>query len=114
AVRTFRTYATARTYPVSTPKHPPERQTPQVKRVSTPRICRGVQTQVQRTHRSHQRTPRSTPPQRAGIQESDQLPTALTAALRRPRPTNRCTLIPEERSNRAYRTCNKIGRDEDN
>ncbi|MDA4088067.1 transposase [Mycolicibacterium hassiacum DSM 44199] len=46
AVRTFRTYATARTYPVSTPKHPPERQTPQVKRLSTPRICRGVQTQV--------------------------------------------------------------------
>ncbi|WND56153.1 histidine phosphatase family protein [Mycolicibacterium vanbaalenii] len=44
-MRTLRTYATARTYLVSTPKHPPTRATLQVKRLPTARISRGVQTQ---------------------------------------------------------------------
>src|SRR6476620_12516702 len=48
AVRTFRTYATARTYPVSTPKHPPTQPKHQVRELRGIRIADGVQTQVLR------------------------------------------------------------------
>jgi len=46
AVRTFRTYATARTYRFSTPKHPTARGKLQVKGLSTAETGQGVQTQV--------------------------------------------------------------------
>ncbi|WP_449560916.1 phosphoribosyltransferase family protein, partial [Mycolicibacterium mageritense] len=45
---TFRTYATARTYPFSTPNHPSQITNPQVKPISTENSSRGVQTQVGR------------------------------------------------------------------
>ena len=45
-MRTFRTYATARTYRFSTPKHSPARGNPQVKRLSPAKPSRGVQTQA--------------------------------------------------------------------
>src|SRR6185312_7655105 len=51
---------------------------------------------LQRPHRSHQRPPGSPAPQRPWIPESDPLPNPLTTALRQPRPTDQCTLIPEE------------------
>src|SRR4029079_9479934 len=50
---------------------------------------------LQRPHRSNQRPPGSTTPKRPRIPQPDPLPTALTA-LRHPRPTDQCTLIPEE------------------
>jgi hypothetical protein len=44
-VRTFRTYATARTYPFSTPKHPAIRPNNQVSELRGIKIADGVQTQ---------------------------------------------------------------------
>jgi hypothetical protein len=46
---------------------------------------------IQRTHRSHQRPPRSPPLKHTRLPQFDQLPDPLPTALRKPR-----TLIPEE------------------
>src|SRR6185295_6552062 len=51
---------------------------------------------LQRTHRSHQRTPRSPAQKRPRIPKPHPLSTALTTALRQPGPPDQCTLIPEE------------------
>jgi hypothetical protein len=51
---------------------------------------------LQRPHRSHQRPPGSTPPQRPRIPQPHPLPNPITTALRKPHATDRCTLIPNE------------------
>ena len=59
-----------------------------------PRVLRPPR--LQRPHRSHQRTPGSTAPQRPRIQKPYPLPLALTTAPRRPALTPQCTLNYEE------------------
>jgi transposase len=51
---------------------------------------------LERTHRSDQRTARSTAPARPGIPQPTALPDPVIAALRQPHRRDRCTLNPEE------------------